>query len=80
MSDETKAALEEAIAAHLSDEFDEPTMLTGYILQAAGQTPGDRRDSIAFCGLDGQSALLAQGLIAYARRNVDGISFYSSDA
>lgn len=35
MSEQTKAALDAAIAAHIADECDEPTIVTGYVLHAA---------------------------------------------
>ncbi|WP_065962381.1 hypothetical protein [Curtobacterium sp. UCD-KPL2560] len=36
MSEQTKAALDEAVAAHFADEQD-GAILTGYVLQAKGQ-------------------------------------------
>lgn len=35
MSEQTKAALDAAIAARIADECDEPTIVTGYVLHAA---------------------------------------------
>jgi hypothetical protein len=74
MSDKTKADLEEAIAAHISDEFGETTMLTGWILQACGQTASDTRWSNIYTGMTGMSMIVANGLLAYINDRVQSLS------
>lgn len=76
MSDQTQNALEQALAAHMSDECDGPVMLTGYILQACGQGMNENGTMpILYSGLEGQSMILAQGLLAYINENVNQLSF-----
>lgn len=45
MSAETRRALEDAIAAHVASEYDDPqTLVTGYALIVSGQRPRDFDD------------------------------------
>jgi hypothetical protein len=76
MSDKTKADLEAAISAHITDEFGEPTMLTGWILQACGQTVTDSRWSNIYTGMTGMSMIVANGLLAYITDRVQGLSSF----
>jgi hypothetical protein len=76
MSDATQAALEKALAEHMADECEGPVMLTGYILQACGQGMNeDGTMPILYAGLEGQSMILAQGLLAYINENVNQLTF-----
>jgi hypothetical protein len=75
MSAETKAAVEKALEAHMADEHEMPIVLTGYILQAVGQSVHDERDLLCYFGLTGQSGVVTQGLLSYIDYNATGITF-----
>jgi len=80
MSADTKATMERAIEAHISDEHgDDSIILKAYILQAAGTGLADDRDALTYCGLAGQSGLLTLGLLAYATVNAENITLGDSD-
>jgi hypothetical protein len=79
MSAETKAAVEKALEAHMADEHEMQTVLTGYILQAVGQSVHDDRDLLCYCGLTGQSGVVTQGLLAYIDYNATGLTFGDID-
>lgn len=69
MSEQTKAALDEAIAAHFADEFqDESGMATGWVLQAAGilGTDADSTAHIRETAPD-QAVHITLGMLEYAR-------------
>jgi len=76
MSDQTKAALDEAIATHFADEQD-GAIVTGYVLQVQGQGFTDEdEDSTRMSRelLDGQTLPLTLGLIDYARVRVQAFA------
>ncbi len=70
MSAETKAALDDAIAAHFADEHD-GAILTGYVLQAQGKgfTDEDDDDKTRYlrATADGQSFTILLGLVEWLR-------------
>lgn len=69
MSDETKAAMDEAIAAHFSDEW-EGAIVTGYVLQLCGVTSDDIEagDQTSYMREvhDGQPSHASLGLLNYS--------------
>lgn len=69
MSDATKAALDDAIAAHFADVCD-GALVNGYVLQISGETVADL-DQNRWTALreysDTQSPMTSLGLIEYAR-------------
>lgn len=69
MSAETKAALDNAIAAHFADVMD-GALVNGYLLQIAGESVEDV-DNGEFSALretsDTQSPMTTLGLVEYAR-------------
>lgn len=72
MSAETKAALDDAIAAHFADEM-EDALVAGYVLQISGQSVDDMtQERIALWREtpDGQTFITTLGLLDYARRSV----------
>lgn len=79
VSADTKAALETALEAHLSDEHDMPAMLTGYILQAVGNSAYDDRDLLCYTGKTGQSGVITLGLLSYIQANAEGVTFDAED-
>lgn len=70
MSAETKATLDDAIAAHFADEHD-GAMLTGYVLQAQGKGFTDDDDDAKTRYLravaEGQSFTVTLGLVEWVR-------------
>ncbi|MBF4602820.1 hypothetical protein [Curtobacterium sp. VKM Ac-2884] len=69
MSAETKAALDQAVAAHFADEQD-GAILTGYVLQAKGQgfTDGDNdRTRLLRAIAEGQDYITTLGLVDWMR-------------
>jgi hypothetical protein len=80
VSAETLASVEKAIEAHLADENGDPSIiLTGFILQAAGQGLSDDRTSIVYCGKPGQSGVVTLGLLAYMTYNAEGVTFDAAE-
>ena len=69
MSDQTKAALDEAIATHFADEQD-GAIVTGYVLQTQGEgfaSEDSGRTRMSREVLPGQTLPLTLGLIDFAR-------------
>jgi hypothetical protein len=79
MSTATKRVMEDAIEAHLSDEYEESAMLNGYILQASGSVISDDRTALIYCGKGNQSGVTTMGLLAYINYNAEGVSFNGGD-
>jgi len=79
MSEATKKALEAALESHMSDEHGMNIMLTGYILQGCGSSAEDDRDLLVYCGKEGQSGIVTQGLLNYIDYNVQGQTFELAD-
>lgn len=75
MSSATKRVMEDAIEAHLSDEYEERALLDGYILQASGSVLSDNRTALIYSGKGGQSGVTTMGLLAYINYNAEGVSF-----
>lgn len=68
MSDATKEALEDAIAAHFSDEFD-GALVHGYLLQVAGASVDDyelNRDAVLRETPESQSVITSLGLAQFS--------------
>lgn len=69
MSADTKAALDEAIAAHFGDAWD-GAILTGYVLQMAGVTADDIQDGEQTSYFrevaEGQPSHVTLGLLDYS--------------
>lgn len=69
MSDKTKAALDEAIAAHFADEQG-GAILTGYVLQAKGQgfaAEDSDRTRMLRAIAEGQDYITTLGLVDWMR-------------
>lgn len=69
MSAETKAALDQAVAAHFADEQD-GSILTGYVLQAKGQGFTDEdsdRTRMLRAIAEGQDYITTLGLVDWMR-------------
>lgn len=69
MSAQTKASLDEAIAAHFADEQD-GAILTGYVLQAKGQgfsAEDSDRTRMLRAIADGQDYITTLGLVDWMR-------------
>lgn len=79
MSAQTKRVMEDAIEAHMIDEYDESAMLNGYILQASGSIISDDRQALIYCGKGNQSGVTTMGLLAYINYNAEGVSFAGDD-
>lgn len=74
MSVETKSALDEAVAAHLSSEC-EGAILAGYVIQCAGQSLERleaQQTSMLWGCMEAQPVYISLGLARALTLNVDG--------
>lgn len=75
MSERTKAALDEAIAAHFADEQDN-ALVTGYVLQVRGQgfTRVDDAQEVRLLRsiAEGQDIIVSLGLVDWLRLSMQG--------
>jgi hypothetical protein len=81
MSDQTKQAMDDAIAAHLADELDN-AILTGYVLQAMGTSMADldgESTSYLRCYAERQEPMLHLGLTQYLQAGVESDIFQAQD-
>lgn len=72
MSEQTKATMDAAIAAHFADEGEDgQRFLTGYLLQAQGV--GEVGDLTEFmrCAAAGQNATTTLGLAVFAKLHIE---------
>lgn len=78
MSDRTKTALDEAIAAHFADENDR-AIVTGYVLQVQGQGFTDASDGdqvrLARMVAEGQTFITTLGLTDWMRIHLQAQAF-----
>jgi hypothetical protein len=73
MSDATKTAMDEAIAAHFADEMD-GALVHCYLLQIGGESMDDMTNnqwSALRATAEGQSFITTIGLCAYVTRNLE---------
>ena len=82
MSDTTRNALDEAIAAHFADEQD-GAIVTGYVLQIMGKgfTHHDEDDKTRMLRAvaDQQGIITTLGLIDYTRLHLQGFALNPDD-
>lgn len=82
MSDSTKAVLDEAIAAHFSDEQD-GALVTGYVLQVQGQgfteTDDAEQTRMLRTIAEHQGVIVTLGLIDYLRLHMQGFALEPDD-
>lgn len=82
MSDTTKAALDEAIAAHFADEQD-GALVTGYVLQVQGQgfTEVDDDSTTRFLRAiaENQGVVVSLGLVDWLRLHLQGFALEPDD-
>jgi hypothetical protein len=65
MSDETRRAVEDAIRAHVSDGYDEPRVVTDWVVLSANQGLNDDSNGYCFVTPMGMSAHVLTGLVAH---------------
>lgn len=82
MSDSTKAALDEAIAAHFADEQD-GALLTGYVLQVQGQgfTDSDDGDKTRMLRAiaEQQGVIVTLGIVDWLRLHTQSFALDPDD-
>lgn len=65
MSDQTKAALDEAIRAHVLDEYNDPRIVTDYVVLIASQGLDDAVTGYSYACPVGMAAHVLTGLIGH---------------
>ena len=71
MSDETHQAVEEAIRAHIADEYDEPRVVTDWVILSANQGLDDNSTGYFYIVRPGMSAHVLTGLIGHFLRKFE---------
>jgi hypothetical protein len=83
MSAVTKAALEAAMYAHISDEEEAPQLITGWVISAATSSFGDDGDqnvhSYWFESADNQAPHITHGLITMVDEWASSNGIYRDD-
>ena len=82
MSDSTKAALDEAIAAHFADEHD-GALVTGYVVQMMGKgftlSDDDEKTRMLRAIAEQQGIITTLGLADYMRLHLQGYALEPDD-
>jgi hypothetical protein len=82
MSDSTKAALDEAIAAHFADVQD-GALVTGYVLQVQGKgftdVDDDHKTRMLREIAEGQGIITSLGLVDWLRLRMQGFAIEPDD-
>lgn len=83
MSDATKAAMEAAIQAHISDESAQDDLVTNYVLGCALTSFSDdnerNRHSYWFESIDNQPAHITRGMADLVTEWASGTTIYQED-
>ena len=80
MSDETRAALDGAIRAHVLDEYGEPRVVTDYAVLVASQGFDDSTTGYFYACPVGMAAHVLTGLVGHFQRTFEQLHHVDEDS